>query len=221
MVLTLRGTTRRMQWSDVVERGSARYADGEARQDPEQLVRMGNAAYGVGLASLMEGNVVGAHEWLERAAARWRESWEHATPTSWGRPIGVIKALLLAADEDGAREAAEWAVTLGCVDAESPIGRYAATIALLVLERWDDARHQAASIRERDDFPHDVADALAYITAHDVIGATEAIESVVASFESRDDYLEDVAVADTALVLQLLARIRGFDVELPSSPALP
>ena len=184
-------------------------------------MRAGNAAYGAGLTQLMEGDVVGSHASFEQAAARWRESWEHATPTSWGRPIGVIKALLLASDEDGAREAAAWALTLGCVDAESPIGRYAATLALLVLGRWDDARHQAASIRERDDFPHDVADALALIAAHDVIGTIEAVESVVESFESRDEYLEDVAVADTALVLQLLARIRGFEVELPRSPVLP
>ena len=132
-----------------------------------------------------------------------------------------MKALLLAGDEPAAEEAAEWALTLGCVDAPSSIGRYTATLALLVLGRWDDARHQAASIRERDDFPHDVADALALIAAHDVIGTIEALESIVESFESRDDYLEDVPVADTALVLQLLARRRGFEVELPSSPVLP
>ena len=60
-----------------------------ARLDPEQLVRIGNAAYGAGLALLMLGRREEAAEWLDRAALRWRESWEHATPTSWGRPIGV------------------------------------------------------------------------------------------------------------------------------------
>jgi hypothetical protein len=210
-----------MKWSELVARGSARYADGEARLDGEQLVRLGNAAYGVGLALLMEGRDDEARAWLARAAMRWRESWEHATPTSWGRPIGVVKARLLAGDELGAHEAAAWALTLGCIDAESPIGRYAATLALLVQERWEDARHLAASIRERDDFPHDVADALAMIAAHDVIGYVEAVESVVASFENRDSYLEDVPVADTALVLQALAQTRGIDVELPRSVVLP
>jgi hypothetical protein len=159
--------------------------------------------------------------WLAKAAQRWRESWEHATPTSWGRPIGAIKAYLIAGDELSAREAAEWALTLGSADAESPIGRYAATLAYLVLERWEEARHEASTIRELDDFPHDVADALALIAAHDVVGYVEALEAVVESFETRDSYLEDVPVADTALVLQALARKRGIDVELSPSVVLP
>ena len=42
-------------------------------------------------------------------------------------------------------------------------------------------------------------------------GYIEAVESVVGSFETREDYLEDVAVADTALVLQELAQRRGLE----------
>jgi hypothetical protein len=44
---------------------------------------------------------------------------------------------------------------------------------------------------------------------------------VVDSFERREEYLEDVAVADTALVLQELARRRGIAHDLPPSPVLP
>jgi len=43
---------------------------------------------------------------------------------------------------------------------------------------------------------------------------------VLASFEARDEYLEDLPVADTVLVLQALARERGLDVPL-RSPVLP
>src|SRR5437762_13165551 len=111
-----------------------------------------------------------ARAWLAKAATAWRESWTDATPTSWGRPIGAIKALLLAGDDEGAAEAAEWTLSLGSEEAESPIGRYAAALALLTLGRWADARRSATSIRERDDFPRDVADALACIAAHDVVG---------------------------------------------------
>ena len=92
-----------MEWAAIIERGSARYADGEARPGPEQLVRLGNAAYGVGLALLMEHREAEARRGSCGPAARWRESWEYATPTSWGRPIGVIKACLLAGDDDRAR----------------------------------------------------------------------------------------------------------------------
>ncbi len=199
----------------MLERQRARY------EEAELPVLLGNAAYGAGLALLMLKRSAEAREWLTRAASSWQASWLDATPTSWGRPIGVMKALLLAGDDAGAAEAAEWALTLGCEDAESPIGRYAATLALLVLGRWADARHPAATIRERDDFPPAVADALAVIAAHDVIGYTEAVEAVLESFETRDAYLEDVAVADTVLVLQLLAARRGIAIELASSPLLP
>ena len=180
----------------------------------------GGAAYGAGLALTMLGRRLEANGWFDRSAVHWRASWDEATPTSWGRPIGVIKALLLAGDDQGAADAAEWALTLGCVDAESPVGRYAATLALLVLARWEEARHEAMSVRERDDFPHAVADSLAFIAAHDVVGYQEAVEAVVESFETRDAYFEDVAVADTAMVLQVLAERRGFAAEL-SSPLLP
>jgi hypothetical protein len=203
-----------MDWEAVLERQRARY------EEVELPVLLGNAAYGAGLALLMLGRDPDAREWLERAAARWRESWPDATPTSWGRPIGVMKALLLAGDDGAAAEAAGWALTLDCEDAESPIGRYAAALALLVLGRDPDARHQAISIQERDDFPPAVADALAYIAAPDPVAYTEAVEAVLASFEARDTYLEDVAVADTVMVLQILAARRGIAAEL-SSPLLP
>jgi hypothetical protein len=46
------------------------------------------------------------------------------------------------------------------------------------------------------------------------------VEAVLASFEQRNAYLEDVAVADTVIVLQLFAARRGMAAEL-SSPLLP
>jgi hypothetical protein len=204
-----------MEWAAIAERARARYE--RAGTD----VLRGNVAYGTGLALLMAAGADEARRWFEKAASAWRESWADATPTSWGRPIGGIKALLLAGDDDGAAEAAEWALSLGCEDAESPIGRYAAALALLTLGRFDAARRQASSLRERDDFTRDVADALAFIAAHDVVAYAEAAESVLTSFETRDEYLEAVAVADTVLVLQVLAARRGIAADLPESPVLP
>jgi hypothetical protein len=210
-----------VDWPSLLEREQARYADGEARLAPEQLVRMGNAAYGAGLALLMLGRDAEAGEWLVRAAARWRESWQHATPTSWGRPIGTVKALLLAGRDPEVDDAARWALGLGPEGVESPIGRYAASLALLVLGRSHDAAREAASLRGRDDFPGPVADALAAIAAGDAAACADAVDVVVVSFETREDYLEDAAVADTALVLRALARRRGLDVALRASPLLP
>jgi hypothetical protein len=185
------------------------------------LVMQGNTAYAAGLALLMAHDP-SAPDWLRRAAARWRESWDAgAPPDAWGRPIGMLKASLLAGDEAALEALAPWTLELGTATADSPIGRYAATLALLVLERWPEARHVAESLRERDDFPHDVADALVFIAAHDPIAYVEAVEEVVRSFETRTEFLEDVPVADTALVLAELARRRGIEMPLPESPTLP
>jgi hypothetical protein len=210
-----------MDWALLADRERRRYADGESRLDPEQLVRLGNAAYGAGLALLMLDRQGEARDWLERAAVRWRESWEHATPTSWGRPIGVLKALLIAGRVRGAADAARWALGLGVLNAESPIGRYAGCLALLTLDEWPAAGHLAATLRDREDFPATVADALAAVASGDAQAYAAAAEGILSSFESRDAYLEDAAVADTLIALQALAARRGVAAALRPSAVLP
>jgi len=215
-------------WAAHVEREAARFEDGKARLPDstdsdarqKQLTRMGNAAGGAGLALLMQGDTAQASEWLHRAAEVYRESIEGAPAGSWGRPIGAMKALVLADDWPAAEEAAKWALDLGAAAAESPIGRYAAALALLILGRDHEAVVHADAIRTRDDFPKDVGDSLAFIAAQDVVGYTYAVERVLESFETREEYLEDIPVADTVLVLQALAGRRGVAAEL-SSPLLP
>jgi hypothetical protein len=207
-----------MDWIPFVRERQSRFAEQHGELDERSLVRKGNVAYAAALGLLMARDPDAA-EWFDRAAATWRESWQGGE--SWGRPIGAIKASLLARDEPAAEQYSQWALDAGAARAESPIGRYAATLALLVLARWADARQVADTLRGRDDFPQDVAGALAYISAHDVVGYAEAIESVVESFETRTEYLEDARVADTALVLDLLARRRGIELDLPDSDVLP
>jgi len=216
-----------MDWPGTAEAAGARYRDGESRLDhatdvdprQRQLTRLGNAAWAAGLSLLMDGRRGEGNEWLRRAAERYRESWHDAPPDSWGRPIGAIKALLLAGED--ATDAAQWALDAGAAEASSPIGRYAGTLALLVLGRDVDAGVLASTLRDRDDFPRDVADALVTVAAADHAGYRIAIEDVLESFETRTEFLEDVAVADTVLVLQLLAKQRDAAVDLPASPRLP
>jgi hypothetical protein len=215
-------------WAAHVRREQERYLDGESRLPDiddldtrqRQLTRMGNAAAGAGLAELMGGNTDSARDWFANAVERYRESYEHAPPGSWGRPIGMLKANVLAGDWSGAGADASWTLEQGAAAAESPIGRYAATLALLILGRDEEARVLADWLRTRDDFPADVGDALAMLAAEDPVGYTEAVEAVLESFEHRDEYLEDLPVADTVLVLQALAGRRGMEAKL-SSPLLP
>jgi hypothetical protein len=210
-----------VDWIPIAAEKQARYDATYGELDERAIVRRGNTAYAAGLALLMAGDPKAA-DWLRRAAARWRESCDAGEGReSWGRPIGALKASLLADDDAAVEELARWTLDLGSATADSPVGRYAATVALLALGRWPEARHVTESLREREDFPHDVGDALAFIAANDPVAYVEAAESVVESFETRDEFLEDLRVADTALVLQRLARRRGIEAELPPSPVLP
>jgi hypothetical protein len=213
-------------WNAHIAREQARYDDGRERlpddQDARQrqLTRIGNAAYGAGLASLMLGRGDEASAWLRRAVDAYGASYPDAPPGSWGRLVAMLKSNILADDWEAAAGHAEQTLAEGAAEADSPIGRYAATLALLALARDEDARPVASSLRERDDFPDDVADALATIAAEDPPGYILAVEGVLESFEQRDEYLEDLPVADTVLVLQALAARRGMAAEL-SSPLLP
>lgn len=217
-----------MNWVALGERAEERYRDGLERLPGEpdarqrQLTRTGNAAWAAGLCLLMEGRADEARAWLVRAAERYRESFADAPPGSWGRLIGALKALLLAGDGDGAIEAARWSLAQGPGCSDSPIGRYAAALALLVLGDDAEAARLVATLRAEpaEAFPRPVADALAALAARDRALYEDALARTLASFEVRDAYLEDVPVADTVSVLEELAAPRGLAVR-PCSPLLP
>jgi hypothetical protein len=212
-------------WREHVAREEARYADGlerlpadaDARQ--KQLVRVANAAWGAGLAHLMSGAREEAATWFRRAAARYRESNEGAPPDSWGRPIGAVKTRLLAGDLAGAGEDARWALELGAAEADSPIGRYAAALAFLVLGRDGEAARAARSLQDEpaDRFPREVADALVGLAEHDAVRYGDGLARTLRSFENRGAYLEEIPVADTVLVLETLAEPRAMEVRLASA----
>ena len=177
-----------MDWAERADEAIERYRGGEQRDlDQRQLTQLGNAAWAAGLALLMSGRPEEAADWLRRAAQRYRESWEGAPPDSWGRPIAAMKALLLAGDD--ASEAARWALDAGAANAQSSIGRYAGTLALLVLGDDVEARALGSTLRDRDDFPQPVADALVELAGADRIDYSISLDSILESFEQRTDFL--------------------------------
>jgi hypothetical protein len=182
---------------------------------------MGNAAAGAGLSLLMQGNTAEAREWFGRASDRYHESWADAPPGSWGRPIAILKAHILAGDWAAAERDARWTLEQGADDAPTPVGCYAAALAHAVLREWDELRIEADALRQDEPFPGDVGDALAAIASPDPIAYVEAVESVLDSFEKRDAYLEDLPAADTVLVLQALAERRGLEPAPLESELLP
>ena len=210
-------------WEERAARARERFDDGATRlpegadEGQRQLTRMGNAAWAAGLSLLMLGRRAEADDWLVRAAETYRRSWPDAPPGSWGRPIGAMKARLIAGDLDGGRTDARWALDAGASASESPIGRYAAALALLVLE--DDAAAAAIvpTLAGAESIPPAVTATLGALAAGDAAGYETAISELVADFEARDEFLEDVPVADTVLALQVLAAERGVVVELTSA----
>lgn len=179
---------------------------GETREpDERQLVQLGNAAWAAGLSLLMAGDREGAAEWLRWSAERYRESWDAgAAPDAWGRPIAAMKALLIAGED--ATEAARWTLGKGAAEAESAIGRYAGVLALIVLDRDEEAARLAAELG--DGFPGEVAAALGALAARDAEAYGVAVAAVRESFDTRDAFLEDLPVPDTALALDALAARR-------------
>jgi hypothetical protein len=197
-----------VDWRERYARAAARYAAGRTRElDERQLVQLANSAWAAGLSLLMAGERTQAAEWLQRSAALYRASWdEGASSDAWGRPIGAMKALLIAGAD--ASEAARWTLEQGAPEAESDIGRYAGVLALLVLDQDVEAAALSAALGEG--FPRDVAEALAALANRDAAAYADAVGEVRRSFEGRDAFLEDLPVSDTALALDALAAARGL-----------
>ena len=213
-------------WVERARAAQARYEDGAARlpddadERQRQLTRMGNTAWAAGLALLMLGRRDAAADWLLRAADTYRESWAGAPPGSWGRPIGAMKSRLIAGDIGGALNDARWALDAGAASSDSPIGRYAAALADLVLEEDGAATALVPTLRGAESIPPAVVDSLAALAGRDASAYESSITALVADFESRDEFLEDIPVADTVLAFQALAAERGIAAEL-ASPLLP
>lgn len=218
-----------VDWGEHFRREVERYRDGEIRlpsvDDPDtrqrQLTRMGNAAAGAALSLVMQGSTDDAREWFDLACARYRDSWADAPPGSWGRPIAILKARVLAGDWPGAERDARWTLEQGADDAPTPIGRYAAALAHAVLGEGEQLHGRAEALRSDESFPGDVAAALAALASADRSAYADAVASVLASFETREAYLEDLPAADTVLVLQALAERRGLAPAGLESALLP
>lgn len=199
-------------------RRAARPAAGE-REDL-RLAGVAGASWAAGLAALMLGGEAEAARLLRRAAEEYRVSWEAAPPGSWGRPIAAMRCRLIAGDVDGARADARLTLDAEALPAEGPIQRYAAVLALTALDD-DRAPAEAAALLEAGLEPRAVAEALVAIATGDVRRYHAAAAAVLRSFEEREAFLEDVAVADTVLVLDALARLHGLPPANLSSPLLP
>lgn len=167
--------------------------------------------------ALLRGDAAVSRERFAAASALYRASWEASPPRSYGRLVGMAKAGVLAGH--GGEEAAyvRGALGDGC---DSPPRCYALAIAALVQGDDEAARRAAAEMRTEDPAFNRTADAIDAIAREDSDGYAAALRGIVADFEGRENHLTGVPFADTAVMLERLARPRGLAIR-PASRVMP
>ncbi len=172
--------------------------------------------------ALLAGELDEARAAFAEAAALYRQSWDTAPPRSYGRLVGMLKSALLsgAAARDAAGFARRAIADSEADLAQSPTAAYASAIAALVVGADDDARAAAAHLRSGTEAHQRTADAIDALIDGDRAAYAAALEAIVRDFEGRLDHLTGVPIADTALMLEVLAAPRGLAARL-QSPLLP
>jgi hypothetical protein len=198
-------------------RPDSRKARLSATPDKQQLLTEALAREGEAHRLLLEGEDESARVPLREAAELYRRSWESAGPRSFGRLIGIVKTSVLAGG--GAEEAAYVRRELGD-DADSPTGWYALALAALVAGDDELARRSAEEMREGGDAFARTADAIDALAAGERDRYAAALRAIVEDFETRDQHVTGVAIADTAAVLERVAAGRGIAAGV-TSPLLP
>jgi hypothetical protein len=173
---------------------------------------------GAAQRALLAGDRAAASTAFAEAAELYRQSWDVAPDTAYGRLVGMLKSAVLAGG--GAGEADYARRSLGDRDPESVTASYAQALAALILGEDEDAQVWARRMGMGADAFGRTAQAIAALAASDGDAYQAALAAIVHDFEKRTEHLTGVAIADTALMLSELGRRRGMTVAL-ASPVLP
>jgi hypothetical protein len=178
------------------------------------------AAEGRAHAALLDG----AHETARTAYAEavegYRASWALAPPRSYGRLVGLLKAAVLG----GAPQPAAGEVRAALRDDPdadgSPVAAYVLAVAALIAGDDGEVAARVATMEPRGEAFERTAAALRALASGDGDAYATALAAIEADFASRAEHLTGVAIADTAVMLELLAAERGLAVR-PDSPLVP
>jgi hypothetical protein len=184
----------------------------------QELLTTAIALEGDAQGALISGDADAARAAFAQAAEAYRESWELAHATAYGRLVGMLKAAVLAGG--GAAEADYARGELANANRSSATASYARALAALILDEDDEAREWAASMSAGGEAFDRTGEAIAALAAHDQARYDAALTAIVRDFEQRAKHLTGVAIADTALVLSALGARRGMAVAI-ESPTLP
>ncbi len=173
-----------------------------------------------GQRALLAGDPAGAQVAFAAAAELYRRSWEEASPTSYGRLVGLLKSALLAGDAVAAAEYTRAALVDEQQVVGSPTASYARALAALIEGDDADARRFSETMAAGGDSFARTAQAIAALATRDERTYTDSLEAIVRDFEQRQGHLTGVAIADTALMLEQLAAARDMAVGI-ESPVMP
>ena len=170
-----------------------------------------------GYRALLGGDETAARDALRAASDRYRASWEAAPPDAYGRLVGMLKAAILAGEAETTSRYVH--STIGD-EPTSPTSAYALALAALVAGDDALAGRAAEAMRGGSEAFDRAAAAVAALAARDRDAYEPALQAIVDDFAARDAHLTGVAIADTAVMFERLARARGIASAL-RSPLLP
>jgi hypothetical protein len=185
--------------------------------DHGELMRQAVAFEAAAQQALLRGDAARSRELFAAAAQRYRASWEAAPPRSFGRLVGMLKASILAGDGGHDAVYAREALGEAC---DSPPSCYALAIAALAQGDDELALRAAAGMREGGEAFARTAEAIEALARADADAYATAVRAIVADFAARETHLTGVAIADTAVMLERLARPRGLEAR-PASALMP
>jgi hypothetical protein len=190
--------------------------DGEHRD----LMIAAIAAEGRAHAALLAGDHDSARATYAEAADGYRRSWALAPPKSYGRLVGLLKASVIGGTAQAAAEEVRGALREDPDAAGSPVAAYVRAVAAVIVGDDEAVPALAETMTTRGGAFERTAAALSAIAAGDAPAYAAALAAIEADFAARDEHLTGVAIADTAVMLELLAAERGLAVR-PDSPLVP
>lgn len=178
------------------------------------------AAEGRAHAALLAGDHEAARGAYAEAVDGYRASWALAPPRSYGRLVGLLKAAVLGGAAQPAADEVRAALRDDPDADGSPVAAYVRAVAALVAGDDEEVAARAATMEPRGEAFERTAAALRALAAGDGGAYAAALAAIEADFAGRAEHLTGVAIADTAVMLELLAAERGLDAR-PDSPLVP
>jgi hypothetical protein len=190
--------------------------EGEHRE----LMMEAIAAEGRAHSALLAGDGESARATYAAAADGYRRSWALAPPKSYGRLVGLLKASIIGGAGQAAAEEVREELREDPDADGSPVAAYVRAVAAVAVGDDEAVPAYADKMATRGEAFERTAAALRALAARDADAYAAALAQIEADFAARDEHLTGVAIADTAVMLELLAAERGLAAR-PDSPLVP